>query len=121
MINYSWKNADASVVGAEHGLNVQKEFDNYRAQISEIVSGLYAKKDIAGNWLKWMNLGYNQDLVAEINAYAQTVKGKFDNLLVLGIGGSSLGGICITEAILKPYWNLLEKKKQEMVCQEYSF
>lgn len=113
MINYSWKNADASVVGAEHGLNVQKEFDNHRAQISEIVSGLYAKKDTPGNWLKWMNLGYNQDLVAEINAYAQTVKGNFDNLLVLGIGGSSLGGICVTEAILKPYWNLLEKEARD--------
>ena len=30
MINYCWKNADSSVVGTEHGLNVQKEFENYR-------------------------------------------------------------------------------------------
>jgi len=110
MINYCWKNADSAVVGSEHGLNVQKEFENYREKISEIVSGLYAKKDTSGNWLKWMNLGYNQELVSEINNYAQSVKGKFDNLLVLGIGGSSLGGICVTEAILKPYWNLLDKE-----------
>jgi len=110
MINFNWKNADASVVGTEHGLNVQKEFENYREKISKIVSDIYSKKDTAGNWLKWMNLGYNQEVVSEINDYAQSVKGKFDNLLVLGIGGSSLGGICITEAILKPYWNLLDKE-----------
>lgn len=110
MINYCWKNADAAVLGAEHGLNVQKEFENYREKISEIVADIYASKDTAGNWLKWMNLGYNQELLTEINEYAQSVKGKFDNLLVLGIGGSSLGGICVTEAILKPFWNLLDKE-----------
>ncbi|OGH95204.1 MAG: hypothetical protein A2039_03875 [Candidatus Melainabacteria bacterium GWA2_34_9] len=110
MINYCWKNTDSTVVGSEHGINAQKEFDNHREKIAEIVSNLYAKKDTPGNWLKWMNLGYNQELVNEINQYAQSVKGKFDNLLVLGIGGSSLGGICVTEAILKPYWNLLDKE-----------
>lgn len=110
MINFCWKNADLSVVGEEHGLNTQKEFENYRERISEIVSGIYAKKDTPGNWLKWMNLGNNQELVCEINEYAQSVKGKFENILVLGIGGSALGGLCITEAILKPYWNMLSSK-----------
>ncbi len=109
MINFDWKNADSSVVGTEHGLNIKKEFETYRGRIAEAVSGLYSSKDVEGNWLKWMNLGYNQEIIGEINEYAASVKGKFDNLLVLGIGGSSLGGICITEAILKPYWNLLEK------------
>jgi glucose-6-phosphate isomerase len=112
MINFDWKNADKAVVGSEHGLDVKKEFDNYSAQISEIVSGLYAKKDTPGNWLKWMNLGYNQELVSEINAYAASVKGKFENILVLGIGGSALGGICVTEAILKPFWNLRDSESR---------
>lgn len=110
MINFCWKNADSTVVGAEHGLNIQKEFENYREKISEIVSNIYASKDTPGNWLKWMNLGYNQELVEEINTYANSVKGKFENLLVLGIGGSALGGICVTEAILKPYWNIQDSQ-----------
>lgn len=112
MINYCWKNADSAVVGNEHGLNVQKEFENYREKISEIVSDIYATKDTAGNWLKWMNLGYNQELVSEINQYTASVKGKFENILVLGIGGSALGGICVTEALLKPYWNVLDKESR---------
>ena len=78
MINFCWKNVDSSVIGPEHGLNVQKEFDNYKEKISEIISKLYASKDIEGNWLKWMNLGNNQKLVKEINAYTDLVKNKFE-------------------------------------------
>ena len=110
MINFCWQNADSSIVGEVHGLNIEKEFENYREETAEIISGLYAKKDTPGNWLKWMNLGNNQTLLDEVTEYAQSVKGKFDNILVLGIGGSALGGLCVTEAILKPYWNLLDKE-----------
>ena len=40
------------------------------------------------------------------------VEGRFDNILVLGIGGSALGGLAVTEALLKPYWNLLTKEER---------
>lgn len=113
MINYCFKNADSSIIGEEHGLNVQKEFENHKEQIANIVSELYAKKDTPGNWLKWMNLGDNPELIAEVNEYAQSVKDKFDNILVLGIGGSALGGVCVTEALLKPYWNLHDKQARK--------
>ncbi len=111
MIKFDWKNADSSVLGAEHGLDIKKEFSNYKEKISNIISDLYSKKDKPGQWLTWMNLGYNENLIKEIDEYAQNVKGKFENLLVLGIGGSALGGICVTEALLKPYWNLNNKPK----------
>jgi len=111
MIKFDWKNADASVLGAEHGLDIKKEFSSCKEKISTIVSDLYAKKDVPGQWLAWMNLGYNEALINEINEYAQSVKGRFENILVLGIGGSALGGICVTEAILKPYWNLNNKPR----------
>ncbi len=54
-----------------------------------------------------MNLGYNEETVWYVKEYAAMVEGRFDNILVLGIGGSALGGIAVTEALLKPYWNLL--------------
>lgn len=111
MIKFDWKNADSSVIGQEHGLDVKKEFAANKDKIAGIVSGLYASKDTPGKWLKWMNLGCQDELVQEINSYAQSVKGKYENILVLGIGGSALGGICVTEAILKPYWNLNNKPR----------
>lgn len=113
MIEFSWKNASSDVIGSEHGLDVNKEFDNYSDKIAEVVSGIYAKKDKAGQWLKWMNLGYNEDTVWYIKEFAAEVKGKFDNILVLGIGGSALGGIAVTEALLKPYWNVLTPEQRE--------
>ncbi|NLF83102.1 MAG: hypothetical protein GX568_03850, partial [Candidatus Gastranaerophilales bacterium] len=112
MLKFDWKNADAAKVGSQHGLEVSKEFSIYKDRIAGIVSDLYATKDTPGKWLKWMNLGYNDALVTEINEYAASVNGKFENLLVLGIGGSALGGICVTEALLKPYWNLLSAEQR---------
>lgn len=109
MLELNWKNVDTAIVGKENGLDVQKEFDQNKDKIAEIVADIYANKDTDGRWLRWMTLGYNTELVDEINEYASTVSGKFDNLLVLGIGGSALGGIAVTEALLKPFWNLREK------------
>ena len=106
MLEFNWKNADSAIVGSQDGLDVQKEFNNYKDKVAEIVSDIYANKDVDGRWLRWMTLGDQQEVVAQINEYAAKVKGKFENVLVLGIGGSALGCIAVTEAILKPFWNL---------------
>lgn len=112
MLELNFSNADSAVLGNEHGLNIQKEFENNKNKIAEIVKDIYSNKTTAGKWLAWMNLGYNECLVEEIKSYANSVKGKFENLLVLGIGGSALGGIAVTEALLKPYWNLLSQEER---------
>ncbi len=112
MLEFNWKNADEAVIGKEHGINVKNEFENYKSKVANIISDIYSNKNISGKWLAWMNLGYNEELVKEINEYAKSIKGKFDNLLVLGIGGSALGGIAVTEALLKPYWNVLDKEQR---------
>jgi len=113
MLELNFSNADSAVLGNEHGINIQKELVNYKDKIAEIVTDIYANKTTAGRWLAWMNLGYNQDIVKQISTYAESVKGKYENLLVIGIGGSALGGIAVTEALLKPYWNLLSQKDRK--------
>lgn len=110
MLEFNWKNVDSSVIGSEHGIDVKKEFECYKDKVKEIVSDIYANKSTSGRWLAWMNLGYNIDLVNEINEYAASIRGKFDNLVVMGIGGSALGTIAVAEALLKPYWNLLDNE-----------
>ena len=60
-----------------------------------------------------MNLGYNEETLWYVKEYAAMVQGRFDNILVLGIGGSALGGIAVTEALLKPFWNLLSPEQRE--------
>jgi glucose-6-phosphate isomerase len=45
-------------------------------------------------------------------ALARDLGGKFENLLVLGIGGSSLGGRAIVSALAHPYHNLLPRERR---------
>jgi glucose-6-phosphate isomerase len=112
MIKLNYKNADAAVIGKEHGLEIEKEFQKYQYTIPGIIKNLNQRKDKPGQWLQWMNLGYNDETIWYVKEYASMVKGKFENILVLGIGGSALGGIAVTEALLKPYWNLLSDEQR---------
>ena len=113
MLDFNYRNTSANIIGAEHGLNLEEEFANYSEQISTIIANLNSRKDKPGQWLQWMNLGYNEETVWYVKEFASMVQGRFDNVLVLGIGGSALGGIAVTEALLKPYWNLLTPEQRE--------
>ena len=106
MLEFNWKNADSAIIGKD-GIDVQQEFNNYKDKIEQIVEDIYTNKNTDGRWLRWLTLGYDDEVVKQISEYASKVKGKFENILVLGIGGSALGCIAVTEAVLKPYWNLL--------------
>ena len=113
MIRLNCKNADVTIVGQENGLELEKEFDAYKDKITHIIASLNQRKDKPGQWLQWMNLGYNEETLWYVKEYASMVKDRFENILVLGIGGSALGGIAVTEALLKPYWNLLTDEQRE--------
>ncbi|MCM1009974.1 MAG: glucose-6-phosphate isomerase [Fusobacterium sp.] len=113
MITLNYKNADAMVIGNENGLNIEQEFSNYKDSIANIITNLNQRKDKPGQWLQWMNLGYNEETIWYVKEFASQVKGKFENILVLGIGGSALGGIAVTEALLKPFWNLLTPEQRD--------
>ena len=112
MIKLSYKNTDTMVIGSEHGLDLAQEFEQYKDVITQIITSLNQRKDKPGQWLQWMNLGYNEETVWYVKEYASLVRGRFENILVLGIGGSALGGMAVTEALLKPYWNLLTAEQR---------
>ncbi len=112
MLKLNYKNTDAMVVGNGNGLNISEEFSNYKDTIAGIITSLNQRKDKPGQWLQWMNLGYNEETVWYVKEFASMVKGRFENILVLGIGGSALGGLAVTEALLKPYWNLLTQEQR---------
>ena len=112
MLKLNCRNVDSAVIGEENGLNLYEKFENYKQQISDIIKSLNQRKDKPGQWLQWMNLGYNEETVWYVKEFASMVEGRFDNILVLGIGGSALGGLAVTEALLKPYWNLLTPEQR---------
>lgn len=112
MLKLNCRNVDSAIIGEENGLNLYEKFENYKQQISDIIKSLNQRKDKPGQWLQWMNLGYNEETVWYVKEFASMVEGRFDNILVLGIGGSALGGLAVTEALLKPYWNLLTPEQR---------
>ncbi len=76
-----------------------------------------AKKNMvdkrANGKMDWRDLPYNQEEVCDdIISYVNEVKDKFDAFVVLGIGGSALGPICVQQAINHPYYNELPREKR---------
>lgn len=58
-----------------------------------------ARGDIS-KMMMWTELPYNQsEVVADINATAAAIREKFDNFVVLGIGGSALGPAMVQQAM----------------------
>jgi Glucose-6-phosphate isomerase len=63
-----------------------------------------------GGGLAWMELPHRNP--ADLLAYAAEVRGRFDTLVVLGIGGSALGTTALATALLHPYHNMLPKTER---------
>lgn len=113
LIQYDYSNADASSAGAENALQLAKLFKLYQNPMNQWVTDVIASRRREGAWSRWLTLGENEKLAVAIKTYAASVKGKFENVVVLGIGGSALGGIAVSEALLKPYWNVLSNEQRE--------
>ena len=112
MIELNYRNVTQDVIGEENGLNIPEEFDYYRETIMHIIADLNSNKDKPGQKLQWMNLGYNEETIWYVKEFAAMVENRFDNVLILGLGGSALGGKAVCEALLPPYWNFLTKEQR---------
>jgi glucose-6-phosphate isomerase len=64
------------------------------------------------NELGFLELPGNQALHRQSTEFASRVRGQFDDVVVLGIGGSALGPIALRTALLEPQWNALTKDER---------
>ncbi|MCD7780650.1 MAG: glucose-6-phosphate isomerase [Candidatus Gastranaerophilales bacterium] len=112
MIELNYRNVKKEIIGNENGLNIEEEFNNYKDTIHGIIADLNSKKDKPGQKLQWMNLGYNEETLWYVKEFAAMVENRFDDILILGLGGSALGGKAVCEALLPPYWNFLSKEQR---------
>lgn len=63
--------------------------------------------------LGFLTLATNTALQESSLAVAATVAGRFDDVLLLGIGGSALGPIALRNALCPPQWNALSREARQ--------
>jgi glucose-6-phosphate isomerase len=91
----------ADTVGPEHGLS-DAELEALAGPAAAGLEAVLARRD---RDLRWLDLPYAQEVLEQIQAYAASVQGRFENVVVLGIGGSALGNIALFTALCSPYHN----------------
>jgi len=77
----------------------------------------HALANAAGSGMqRWRNLvrdPMRSEHIEQVRALASEIQGRFDNMLVLGIGGSALGAIALQTALNPPTWNLLPNSARQ--------
>jgi glucose-6-phosphate isomerase len=103
-VRYEYRGALASTVGRDDGLT-DPEWADLGIETSEIVGHLNENRKAT----PYRNLPTDGG-ISQANAILASVRkkaGQFDDLVVLGIGGSALGLIALKTALRPPYWNLI--------------
>ncbi|MFT5151947.1 MAG: glucose-6-phosphate isomerase, partial [Planctomycetota bacterium] len=102
-IHLDYTNVLADVVGPEHGLT-EEELAGMSESCAEALAAVQARRK---RDLRWMDLPYQTEVHDAILAYADETLGRFENIVVLGIGGSALGNRALHTALSSPYHDLV--------------
>ncbi|MBL8804781.1 MAG: glucose-6-phosphate isomerase [Planctomycetes bacterium] len=100
-LELDYTNALSEVVGAQHGVTPQ-ELDALAGPSREALRAIQARRKVD---LRWMDLPHETAMHERVLEYAGRMAGRFENVVVLGIGGSALGTIALHSALNSPYHN----------------
>jgi glucose-6-phosphate isomerase len=81
----------------------KREFASVRAKVAALRA-----KGVLG----FLELPGDRKLADSVLTYAKNAAGKFEDVVILGIGGSALGPIAIRTALLAPNWNALSASER---------
>jgi len=108
-IQLYYKSTLSEMVGPEHGLN-REQIASYKDTLARIVTDI--NQQVTDGKLPYRKLPFDRSLVERTQGIADDLRDRFDNLVVLGIGGSALGNIALQTALNHPYYNLLPSDKR---------
>ena len=109
-LKFDYNNMMESAIGA-HGIK-QSDIDKAAKEHEA------AYKEVIGNsgkgWQEWTETPMiDKAAVAELNAFGKSIREKASSFVVLGIGGSALGPICVFNALLHLHHNELPEKMRK--------
>jgi glucose-6-phosphate isomerase len=61
----------------------------------------------------FVDLHGDKGLLDQVTRFAAAARGKYDDVVILGIGGSALGPIALRTALRPSGWNMLDEKKRD--------
>lgn len=108
-IKLDFSNCMTDFAGA-HGIDTA-ELQSLYSKLSSAHNAVHMKK--SKGTLGFMELPYKTEEAKKISNFAKKEKLKFDDFVVIGIGGSALGNIALQTALNHPYWNLLSPKQRK--------
>ena len=108
-VRLDYTNMMADVVGEEHGLR-DVEIAGLAPTVAEIHADLHARRK--QGMLPFFDLPFREEMMAECQQLGDEFAERFDNLLVLGIGGSALGTTALFRALVPLQHNLLTEKQR---------
>lgn len=103
-----YRNSMEAAVGSEGVTDA--ELDELQSYISEQHARIVQEHQ--DQVQRWQDLPDNIALADEIAAFADEARELYDDFILIGIGGSSLGAIATIQALCHPYRNLLPKSKR---------
>jgi glucose-6-phosphate isomerase len=106
MIKIDLRNASASRLGETHGFELEREFEAFRNRLDTHVGELRRRAENPSDMLGWLDLPHAHDELDRIEDFVAGLDERFTDLVVLGIGGSSLGAMTVTAALQHPWRNL---------------
>ncbi|MBN1638351.1 MAG: glucose-6-phosphate isomerase [Ignavibacteriales bacterium] len=105
-IKYDYTNLLAENIG-KHGISMN-EINNYLELAKTYHQNLL--EDRESGKVGFYELPFNKILVEQVDKYVKKNKDKFENFVVLGIGGSALGNIALINSLKHSFYNLLPRR-----------
>ena len=100
LIKLNYSNCMKEFAG-DNGLT-REELEALQTKITEGHNSILMQK--SSGKLGFMELPYKTDLARQIKAAAKKLSPRFENFVVIGIGGSALGNIALQQALRHPFW-----------------
>jgi len=97
------------------GIEKNTDFKGQQDKVFSIISNLYSSKSDLPAMTGWLNLPQDVSMFQDINDFVSKIKNadQYQHLLVLGIGGSSLGAQALIESLKTSLWNRLSVTKRK--------
>ena len=108
-LRYDFSNMMADVIGEEHGVTGEE------LHVLEHVVASYHKEleaERASGEIGFMDLPRAVETAGRIEAYVETTRERYENVVVLGIGGSALGATALHTALRPPFHNLMPRAER---------